>query len=124
MVTGIQQAITSYPGQDLSASLPGWLQSFERLAVKYSAREVSEAIRELLIAPGQAFFPRPDEVADEIVRQRETGAERVRTRKNNAPPLDKWKEEWIDARMQDADTQSMTREQFIANGCKSYGGAA
>jgi hypothetical protein len=101
LVAGIKQVVTAYPSQDLSASLPAWLDAFERLAVKYSVIEVTEALRELLITPGQAFFPRPDEVASEILRAREVRAERHRTARWDSSEIQEWKREWQKCREED-----------------------
>jgi hypothetical protein len=49
-----------------------YLADFERMAQKYSLRKIAEAFERLRIKPGQAFFPRPDEVADEIEVRRES----------------------------------------------------
>jgi hypothetical protein len=55
----------------LEQSLEGYLADFEQLALRYSLAKVQRALAELRIAPGQKFFPRPDEVAEVIEQQRE-----------------------------------------------------
>jgi hypothetical protein len=76
-----------YPSQDQESSIKEFFLDYEQLALKYSLNEVCRALDELRIAPGQKFFPRPDEVADMIVDRRERGAERARTGGN-------WNREW------------------------------
>jgi hypothetical protein len=46
-------------------------EDLEQLALKYSLRKVLKALRALRIKAGQSFFPRPDEVAQEIEIQQE-----------------------------------------------------
>jgi len=60
-----------YPSQDHEESIAVYFQDLEQLALKYSVRKVQAALTELRIAPGQKFFPRPDEVAEVIEAQRE-----------------------------------------------------
>jgi hypothetical protein len=63
-----------YPGQDVQDSMESFLSDLERLAHRYSVAAVQVAIQELRIRPGQRFFPRPDEVAEEMARQRDVEA--------------------------------------------------
>jgi hypothetical protein len=68
----------------MTDALPEFQRDLERLAQKYSLLKVEEAVDALRIKPGQAFFPRPDEVAEEIERQMNASwaeAEIRRTRK-------------------------------------------
>jgi hypothetical protein len=67
----LAQMADRYPSQDLQDSLEGYLLDFEDLALKYSLPIVKEALRTLRTKPGQSFFPRPDEVAEEIERQQD-----------------------------------------------------
>ena len=67
----VDQMQLRYPAQDTAEPIEGMLWDLERLALRYSTRKVIDALAELRIKPGQKFFPRPDEVAEEIVRQRE-----------------------------------------------------
>jgi hypothetical protein len=67
----LNQMQVRYPSQDQEETTEGFLADFEQLALRYSLREVREALAELRIKPGQKFFPRPDEVAEEIVLLRE-----------------------------------------------------
>jgi hypothetical protein len=54
-----------------------YLADFERLALRYSLPRVEAALAELRIDLEQVFFPRPDEVASEIERQRSQDAEKL-----------------------------------------------
>lgn len=60
-----------YPSQDQESSIEAYFRDFEELAAKHSLRKVEKAIAALRIKPGQSFFPRPDEVSEEIERQQE-----------------------------------------------------
>jgi hypothetical protein len=60
-----------YPSQDQEESIESYMTDFEQLALKYSLRKVQQALQALRIRAGQKFFPRPDEVAQEIEDQRE-----------------------------------------------------
>jgi hypothetical protein len=73
LVVEFQALARRYPSQDVEQSTDAYLEDFEALALRYSLRSVVAALRELRIRPGQKFFPRPDEVAEEIERKRETG---------------------------------------------------
>lgn len=70
----VGQMAQRYPSQDLSDSLEGYLADFEQLAVMHTLPAVQEALAALRIRPGQSFFPRPDEVATEIEKQRDRQA--------------------------------------------------
>ena len=72
----VDQMQTRYPAQDMEDSVEGILWDLKRLALRTSLRQVIDALAELRIRPGQRFFPRPDEVAEEIENQR---ASRMRT---------------------------------------------
>jgi len=69
----MEQLIRRYPSQDQEASIKPYFRDFELLAEKHSVQKVEKAINALRIKPGQSFFPRPDEVAEEIERQTERG---------------------------------------------------
>lgn len=69
----VGQMLQRYPSQDLTDSVEGLTRDYEALALKYSLPKVEKALASLRIKPGQAFFPRPDEVADEIENLRERG---------------------------------------------------
>jgi len=51
-------------------SIEEYLNDLEHLALRYSLQSVEDAIASLRIDPEQEFFPRPDEVAAEMRRQR------------------------------------------------------
>lgn len=67
----VTQMATRYPSQDLTDSIEGIAHDLEQLCLKYSLRKVQRALEALRIKPGQRFFPRPDEVAEEIEAERE-----------------------------------------------------
>jgi len=69
----VAETAKRYPSQDLTDSVGEIMQDLEQLALKYSLPKVRKALEALRIKPGQAFFPRPDEVAEEIESQRERG---------------------------------------------------
>jgi hypothetical protein len=56
--------------QEVEESIGAYLADMERLAMRYRLSRVFEAVEALRTAPGQKFFPRPDEIADEIERQK------------------------------------------------------
>lgn len=60
-----------YPSVDLAESMEDYEKDFAALAVEHGLPRVMAAVERLRIRPGQKFFPRPDEVADEIEAQRE-----------------------------------------------------
>src|SRR6266704_5422366 len=67
----VAETAKRYPSQDLTDSVGEIMQDLEQLALKYSPLKVRTAVEALRIKAGQAFFPRPDEVAEEIEYQRE-----------------------------------------------------
>lgn len=64
----LERTARRYPNQDLSLTLDEYMTDLERLALKYSLPAVEDAIALLRIDPEQAFFPTPDEVAEQIKR--------------------------------------------------------
>jgi hypothetical protein len=78
-----------YPSQDIAESIETYLADLEQLALRYSVTRVQSALAELRITPGQKFFPRPDEVAEMIERQREAGVQEARRRDGDA-----WMRDW------------------------------
>jgi hypothetical protein len=78
-----------YPSQDQEESIESYLTDFEQLALKYSLRKVQQALQALRIRAGQKFFPRPDEVAQEIEDQRE-----ARLREAQRIDGEVWLREW------------------------------
>ena len=73
LLAAMDKLTRRYPSQDQESSIEAYFLDFERLAAKHSVRKVEKAIAALRIKPGQSFFPRPDEVAEEIERQTERG---------------------------------------------------
>jgi hypothetical protein len=47
-----------------------YFADYEQLAVRRGVDKVAEAIQALRIDPDQQFFPKPDEIAAEMKRQR------------------------------------------------------
>lgn len=66
----LERMARRYPSQDVEDAMEEYLTDYEALALKYSLQKVEDAIAALRIDPDQKFFPRPDEVAAEIERQR------------------------------------------------------
>ena len=97
----VVQMVKRYPSQDLADSIEGYLFDFQQLALKYSLRRVEEALAVLRIKPSQSFFPRPDEVAEEIDRRLETESVRHRRKREEAERAqrnhERW--EWFDGRI-------------------------
>ena len=67
----LERAQRRWPNQDSSESMEEYLADYEQLALKYSLLKVEAALDRLRIKPGQAFFPKPDEISEEIVYKRE-----------------------------------------------------
>ncbi|HEY5054679.1 MAG TPA: hypothetical protein VII58_00875 [Acidobacteriaceae bacterium] len=59
-----------YPTQDQGESIAEYFSDYEQLAVQRGIGRVVEAVAALRIDPEQIFFPRPDEIAAEMKRQR------------------------------------------------------
>lgn len=98
----LAQMADRYPAQDLRDSMEGYLWDFEQLALKYSLLMVQKALAALRIQPGQRFFPRPDEVAEEIEmqidverRQREVQRQAQR-RRQEIEEFWRWAPEWME----------------------------
>ena len=93
----VVQMVKRYPSQDLADSIEGYLFDFQQLALKYSLPQVEEALGVLRIKPGQSFFPRPDEVATEIERQRDSKAldRGVSDTQKHLSERDEWKREHL-----------------------------
>jgi hypothetical protein len=98
----LAQMADRYPAQDLRDSMEGYLWDFERLALKYSLPKVQAALAALRIRPGQRFFPRPDEVAEEIEAQveaemrREEMRRRARRRRREVEEFWCWAPGWME----------------------------
>ncbi len=72
LLASVEELTRRYPSQDQEGSIKEYFLDFEQLALKYSLPKVVRALEALRIKPGQKFFPRPDEVAEEIEEQRES----------------------------------------------------
>ena len=98
----LAQMADRYPAQDLRDSMEGYLWDFEQLALKYSLPMVRAALAALRIRPGQRFFPRPDEVAEEIEAQvdaqRRHGEvqRQARRRQQEIEEFWRWAPEWME----------------------------
>lgn len=98
----LSQMADRYPGQDLTDSMEGYLWDFEQLALKYSLPQVRTALASLRIRPGQKFFPRPDEVAEEIEVQleaewrRKEVRRRAQRRREQVEEFWRWAPEWME----------------------------
>ncbi len=66
----LERMARRYPSQDVEDSMEEYLTDYEALVLRYTLQKVEEAVAALRIDPNQKFFPRPDEVAGEIERQR------------------------------------------------------
>ena len=66
----LEAAQRRWPNQDQQETIEEYLGDYERLTLRYSLRAVQEAMAELRVDPRQEFFPKPNEVAAEIERQR------------------------------------------------------
>lgn len=98
----LAQMAERYPAQDLRDSMEGYLWDFEQLALKYSLAMVRQALAALRIRPGQSFFPRPDEVAEEIEAQLAASKlqkeieGRAERRKKEIEDFWNWAPEWME----------------------------
>jgi len=98
----LAQMADRYPSQDLSDSLEGYLWDFEQLALRYSLSKLRAALAALRIRPGQSFFPRPDEVAEEIEVQnyaamlRSVAERRSQRRNKEIEEFWRWAPEWME----------------------------
>jgi hypothetical protein len=55
-----------YPSQDQEGSIEEYHKDYKQLAIRHGIGAVAEAITKLRLDPEQKFFPRPDEIADQI----------------------------------------------------------
>jgi len=101
-----------YPSQDVKDSAEEYLEDFERLALKYSLQSVEVALTAIRLKPEQQFFPKPNEVAAEIDRQRETAAQEVSKRRAAAElaQVEKWFWEWVDYQLE---VTGMSEQEFL-----------
>lgn len=77
LTTLVDKMLHRWPHQDQGETIEEFLEDFEHLALKYSLQKVEEAITALRIDPKQKFFPRPDEVAEEMEVQRNRRAHEI-----------------------------------------------
>lgn len=66
----LNQTAKRYPNQDLTDAIPEYMKDLEKVALKYSVPLVEDAIARLRVDPEQDFFPTPNEVSDEIIREK------------------------------------------------------
>jgi hypothetical protein len=98
----LAQMADRYQTQDLRDSMEGYLWDFEQLALKYSLQMVRTALGALRIRPGQKFFPRPDEVAEEIEAQlvaatlRKEAERRAERRQKEIEDFWRWAPGWME----------------------------
>ena len=83
-----------YPSQDMQDAMTEYLADYEALAVKYSLRSVEEALGNLRIDPEQSFFPRPDEVAEEIELMAEVKTREAEERRHAAERVEREADFW------------------------------
>ena len=104
-----------WPNQENEDTIAEFLTDFEQLALKYSLQKVIQGIYTLRIDPNQKFFPKPDEVAEEIENQErkiKAEAERAQTQELLARyNTDFWK--WVDRRMADLDMTGKTEQNLL-----------
>jgi hypothetical protein len=62
----VESLTRRYPSQDQEGSIEEYFLDYERLALKCSLPRLTSALLELRTKAGRAFFPRPDEVAEQI----------------------------------------------------------
>jgi hypothetical protein len=92
--------------------MEGYLFDCEQLALKFSFGQVRDALASLRIRPGQAFFPRPDEVAAEIERQLETRRHEYMRRESQrqSEEQEAWFWTWVEERVQET---GMTEQEVL-----------
>ena len=106
----LEAAQRRWPNQDMTESTDEYLTDFERLSLKYSLPNVEQALEALRIKPGQAFFPRPDEVAAQIEagqEARHVAAERNGQARRRAAEIEEF---WVWAPVWMADTGNSEEE--------------
>jgi hypothetical protein len=69
LIAMMESLVRRYPSQDLESSIDDYLLDYEALALKHGIEKVKRAVAALRIDPDQHFFPKPDEVANEIRNQ-------------------------------------------------------
>lgn len=97
----MEQMARRWPAQDMQDSIGEYMTDFEQLAIREGLQTVKEAVDALRISPKQKFYPRPDEVAEEIDRQRPerqaaADAEReARARQRRIKEFWEWAPQWM-----------------------------
>ena len=103
LLAAMDSLVRRYPSQDQEEAIAEYFQDFEQLCLKYSLPIFLAALSALRIKAGQSFFPRPDEVAEEIDTQ--LNAERAvrqahrqtQQRQTEIKQFWKWALEWMEA---------------------------
>lgn len=63
----LDQMAAHYPHQEFpDATGDIWREAIERLAVKFTLKQVRDVLADFLIKPGQKFFPHPSEIAEAL----------------------------------------------------------
>lgn len=91
----LERTLRRYQGQENQDAMEEYLTDFEQLSLRYSLQSVEGAMESLRISPEQRFFPRPDEIAAEIERQRTRRQRELDTSSTNATreQLEAWRQE-------------------------------
>ncbi|MGO9433149.1 MAG: hypothetical protein ACLP00_02515 [Terracidiphilus sp.] len=76
-----------YLNQQLGQAAAEYLEDFEILAQRYSLQRIGRAIQELRLNPNQRFFPAPNEVVAEILKQLEEEERQQREEEKRAREL-------------------------------------
>ena len=101
LVVEFEALARRYPSQDVEESTDVYLADFEALALKFSLQSVIRATRSLRITAGRRFFPRPDEIAEEIERVQDieraqrAATSRAERRKQEIEEFWKWAPQWM-----------------------------
>jgi len=85
-----------WPAQELADSMDAFMTDMEELARRHGLQYVQLAVMALRVSPEQKFFPRPDEIAAEMDRQRTLrGAHMdVKRAESYLAELAEWKRQW------------------------------
>jgi hypothetical protein len=112
----LDQLAAHYPHQTLTDETGEiWREAYQLLAKRYTIRRLRDAMVELMVRPGQKFFPHPTEAAealDNLIAKERAATAIVAARSRRAEDLRTfWA--WVDQRMSDPDTQGMTEQEFL-----------
>jgi len=66
LVELVTQMAAAYPHQELGESLEILLRGYEILAIRYGLCRVKNVLQQLLVTPGQKFFPHPSQLAEAL----------------------------------------------------------